>query len=143
MRQAVPPKAGVAEMSSLPWRLEIMDIERLHRHLSEGKPKLFRDTAKFTLKTFKAGQNNIAAYTIAVLSRELGDRIDLERIWNAQGVSAELTDQIRIWAHEVNSVFERTANGRLVSEWAKKPECLEAVMNSTFSRPATQLPEIP
>jgi hypothetical protein len=36
----------------------------------------------------------------------------------------------------------RTANGRLLSEWAKKPECREIVMHSTFSAPAENIPEL-
>ena len=107
-----------------------------------AKAKLFRDTAKYTLKAFKAGQANIAAYTIAVLAQKLGDRLDLERVWNAQGASPELFEQITTWAAEVNDIFTRTANGRLVSEWAKKPECRDLIMGSTFSKPSADIPEL-
>jgi hypothetical protein len=107
-----------------------------------AKAKLFRDTAKYSLKAFKAGQANVAAYTIAVLAQKLGDRLDLEKVWNAQGASPELTEQIKVWAAEVNELFTRTSNGRLVSEWAKKPECKDVIMSSTFSRPAAGIPEL-
>lgn len=107
-----------------------------------AKAKLFRDTAKYTLKAFKAGQNNVAAYTISIVAQQLGDRIDLERVWNAQGPSPELFEQIKVWAGEVNDIFVRSANGRLVSEWAKKPECRDLVMGSTFSKPAKGIPEL-
>lgn len=106
-----------------------------------AKAKLFRDTQKITRAMFKAGQANVAAYTISVLADKLGDRLDLERVWAQQGGSPELMAQITTWAQEVNEMFIQTAGGRLISEWAKKPECLEIVMNSTFSKPAERIPE--
>ena len=35
--------------------------------------------------------------------------------------------QIQAWAAEVNKVLHDSAGGRMISEWAKKPECWEAV----------------
>lgn len=107
-----------------------------------AKAKVFRDTQKLARPMFKAGQANVAAYAISVFADKLGDRIDLERIWEKQGGSPELMAQITIWAQEVNEIFLRTAAGRLISEWAKKPECREIVMGTTFSRPAEDIPEI-
>lgn len=107
-----------------------------------AKAKLFRDTAKIALPMFKAGQGNVTAYAISVLAAKLGDRIDLDRVWAKQGGSPELMAQITIWAQEVNEIFVRTADGRLISEWAKKPECREIVMGSTFSQPSADIPEV-
>ena len=107
-----------------------------------AKAKLFRDTAAIARPMFKAGQANVATYAISVLAAKLGDRLDLERVWLNQTGSPELMAQITIWAQEVNEIFLRTANGRLLSEWAKKPECREIVMGSTFSRPAADIPEV-
>ncbi len=107
-----------------------------------AKAKLFRDTSKYTRGAFKAGQANVAAYAISVLSDKLGDRLDLEKIWSRQSASPELMAQIRIWADEVNDVLVRTAAGRLVSEWAKKAECRESVLASTFSKAASGIPEV-
>jgi hypothetical protein len=30
----------------------------------------------------------------------------------------------------------------MVSEWAKRPECKEAVMGASYSAPATDIPEV-
>jgi hypothetical protein len=107
-----------------------------------AKTKIFKDTQKLVRPMFQAFQANVAAYVVAVLSDRLGDKIDLNRIWIRQDVSQELLSQIGIWAREVNDVLHRTAGGRMVSEWAKKPECREAVIGATYSEPADNIPEV-
>ena len=107
-----------------------------------AKTKIFRDTQKLVRPMFQAFQANVAAYVVSVLAYRLGDRIDLNRIWIRQGVSQELLSQIAIWAKEVNDVLHRTAGGRMVSEWAKKPECRDAVIGATYSEPADNIPEV-
>ena len=107
-----------------------------------AKTKIFRDTQKLVRPMFQAFQANVAAYVVSVLADRLGDRIDLNRIWIRQGVSQELLSQIAIWAKEVNDVLHRTAGGRMVSEWAKKPECRDAVIGATYSEPADNIPEV-
>jgi hypothetical protein len=107
-----------------------------------AKAKLYRDTQKLLRPMFQAFQANVAAYTSAVLSEKLGDRIDLERIWAKQAVSPELLSQIATWAREVNDALHKTASGRMVSEWAKRPECREAVMGASYSEAVSDIPEL-
>lgn len=107
-----------------------------------AKTKLYRDSQKLLRPMFQAFQANVTAYTIAVLSDKLGDRIDLERIWAKQSVSPELLSQIAVWAREVNDVLHTTAGGRMVSEWAKRPECKDAVMGAKYSAPSADIPEL-
>ena len=107
-----------------------------------AKAKIFRDTQKLARPMFQAFQANVAAYAVSVLADKLGDRIDLERVWAKQAGSPELMEQIATWAREVNEVLHRTANGRMVSEWAKKPECRDAVLGATYSAAASGIPEV-
>jgi len=107
-----------------------------------AKTKIFRDTQKLVRPMFQAFQANVVAYVVSVLADRLGDRIDLDRIWIRQGISQELLSQIAIWAREVNDVLHRTAGGRMVSEWSKKPECRDAVIGATYSEPAENIPEV-
>ena len=107
-----------------------------------AKTKIFRDTQKLARPMFQAFQANVAAYAVSVLADKLGDRIDLERVWAKQAASPELMAQIGTWAREVNEVLHHTANGRMVSEWAKKPECRDAVLGATYSVAADDIPEI-
>jgi len=107
-----------------------------------AKAKLFRDAQKLVRPMFQAFQGNVAAYVISVLADKLGDRIVLDRIWARQAASPELTAQIATWAREVNEVLHRTAGGRMVSEWAKKPECRDAVLGASYSAPSEGIPEV-
>ena len=107
-----------------------------------AKAKVFRDAQKLVRPMFPAFQANVAGYTIALLADKLGQRVDFDKIWMAQGASKPLMDQIATWAKEVNAVLHRTANGRMVSEWAKRPECKEAVLGATYSAAASGIPEV-
>jgi len=107
-----------------------------------AKAKLYRDAQKMLRPMFQAFQANVTAYTIALTAQKLGDRIDLDRIWAKQAVSPELLAQIATWAREVNDTLHATSGGRMISEWAKRPECKEAVMGASYSEPATDIPEL-
>ncbi|EKD96623.1 MAG: hypothetical protein ACD_23C01375G0004 [uncultured bacterium] len=107
-----------------------------------AKAKLYRDIEKLIRPMFQAFKANVAAYLVSVLSERLGSKMDLDRVWVKQGISPELSDQLRVWAQEVSDKLHSTANGRMVSEWAKKPECREAVLGAQYSAPALGIPEI-
>lgn len=107
-----------------------------------AKAKLYRDAQKLLRPMFQAFQANVTTYTIAVLSEKLGARIDLDRIWIKQAASPELMSQIATWAREVNDTLHATSGGRMVSEWAKRPECKDAVMGANYSEPAGDMPEV-
>lgn len=107
-----------------------------------AKAKLYRDTQRMLRPMFQAFQANVTAYTIALLSEKLGSRIDLDRIWANQAVSRELMEQIAKWAREVNDTLHATSSGRMVSEWAKRPECKDAVIGASYSEPSDGIPEL-
>jgi hypothetical protein len=107
-----------------------------------AKAKIYRDAQKLLRPMFQAFQANVVAYTVSLLSEKLGHRIDLERVWNKQAVSPELLAQIALWAREVNEVLHASAGGKMVSEWAKRPECKDAVMGASYSAAATNIPEL-
>lgn len=107
-----------------------------------AKAKIYRDAQKHLRPMFPAFQANVTAYTVALMSEKLGSRIDLERIWTKQAVSPEFLSQLAVWAKEVNEVLHSSAGGRMVSEWAKKPECKDEVMSASYSAPAAAIPEL-
>lgn len=88
-----------------------------------GKVILFKQVQSLVRPMFQAFQGNIAIYTLSLISRHHGARVDLMRIWEQQAISTAFKDQIRIWAREVNAALHSTANGRMISEWAKKEDC--------------------
>jgi hypothetical protein len=106
-----------------------------------AKAILFRRTSSLVRPMFPAFQANVGAYVVAVLSRQFGDRIDLMRIWLQQDLSPELKAQVQTWAREVNDILHKTSGGRMISEWAKRPECWAAVSAARYSDPADGIPE--
>lgn len=107
-----------------------------------AKGLVFKSVQKLVRPMFQAFQANIAAYTVSLIATRFGDRFDLERVWARQGISQELLVQISVWAKEVNDVLHRTSGGRMVSEWAKRQECREVVLDATYSDLAPGIPEI-
>lgn len=127
----------IAEQCQNGWLPDVDDYK-----VMIAKAKLYRDMEKLIRPMFPAFKANVAAYLVAVLSKQLGDRIKLDRIWLKQGISTELAQQLRVWAEEVNTKLHATANGRMVSEWAKKAECKDAVLEATYSAPLSGIPEV-
>jgi hypothetical protein len=107
-----------------------------------AKAKIYRDAQKLLRPMFQAFQANVVAYTVSLLSEKLGHRIDLERVWNKQAASPELLAQIAVWGKEVNEVLHASAGGKMVSEWAKRPECKDAVFSGSYSAAMTNIPEV-
>jgi hypothetical protein len=107
-----------------------------------AKAKIYRDAQKTLRSMFQAFQANVTAYTVSLVSEKLGARFDLERIWAKQAASPELLTQISVWAKEVNDVLHASAGGKMVSEWAKRPECKEAVLGASYTAAATNIPEV-
>lgn len=100
--------------------------------------KIVHKTARPLVSAFLA---NVTVYTVAVAANHYGNAFDLERVWLRQGVSSQFLDQVEIWAREVNDRLHRTANGKMISEWAKRPECRDAMFAHPFSHPSIDIPE--
>ena len=106
-----------------------------------AKAIIFKRATTIVRPLFQAFQANITAYTVSLIANRLGAQLDLDKIWQRQDLSPELKEQITRWAREVNHVLHQTAAGRMISEWAKKPECWEAVRTATYSEPLEGIPE--
>jgi len=119
---------------------EIPDIRYYKRLIAQGI--IYKLAQKITRSMFKASQGNIAIYTVALIVNRLGNRLNLEKIWQQQDVSVQLRSQIEIWAGEVAEILTKTAGGRLISEWAKKPECWDAVKNANYSNYLKEISEL-
>jgi hypothetical protein len=64
-----------------------------------------------------------------------GGRIDFERIWSQQSISKELRTMIDTWVVNVDTELRQTAGSRMVSGWAKKAQCWEAVRDMSLELP--------
>ncbi len=106
-----------------------------------SKAILFKTATKLIRPRYQAFQGNITTYTLSLLSMKIGDQLDLDKIWEAQDLSQKLKDQIVAWSAEVHKQLHSSASGRMVSEWAKKPECWGWIKAVKFSEPLTHIPE--
>jgi hypothetical protein len=106
-----------------------------------AKAIIFKSAQKLIRPMFAAFQANVTAYTVSVLSDRIENNLDLDRIWQQQGLSAKLQQQIQVWAPEVYDTLNASAAGRMISEWSKKAECWESVLTGHLSEPLTGIPE--
>jgi hypothetical protein len=103
---------------------------------------IFKATNKLVRPKFPAFQANVAAYTVALLSKIIGSKINLNLVWQKQSISRELGDQILIWSEQINDAMHQTAKGRMISEWAKKGECWELLADKNYSNVEQLIPEL-
>jgi len=59
-----------------------------------AKAVIFKVTNKLVRPMFQAFQGNVATYLVSILATQLGDRIDLDKIWLQQDLSQKLKQQL-------------------------------------------------
>jgi hypothetical protein len=69
----------------------------------------------------------MVTYTLAWLSHNTSQRIDLKRIWLEQKLSPILRDTILEVSIKIHKTIIDSAAGRNVTEWTKRKECWETV----------------
>ena len=107
-----------------------------------AKAIFFKKTHALVRPMFPAFQGNVVVYLVSLVAERLGDRIDFEKIWLRQDISPSLRQFLTTWAVEVNEVLHRSAGGKMISEWAKKPECWVAVRSASYSSVVDDIPEL-
>lgn len=107
-----------------------------------AKAILFKKAHAVVRSRFRAFQANITTYLIAVLAVHADEQFNFERVWDQQDISEQLRAQLSSWATEVDDVLVKSAAGRMVSEWAKKPECWTAVRSASYSEISKEIPEL-
>ena len=91
---------------------------------------------------FPAHQANITAYTVAYLSSAASSTIRLNLIWEEQDLSPELKVLLRGWVHKVDTRLRETAGNRMVTEWAKREDCWQALRRRPLPLPEPLPPEL-
>lgn len=76
---------------------------------------------------FPAYQVNVTAYTAALIAHRCNDAIRYDDVWSAQSVSDGFRDLFREWGWAVDDGLRRTASMKMPTEWAKRPECWQAL----------------
>jgi hypothetical protein len=77
---------------------------------------------------FPAYRANSVAYTVALFSHKTYGRLVLRNIWDRQEISQTVEQVLTEWMPEVREHIIDTAQGKNVTEWAKKEGCWKAIM---------------
>jgi len=85
---------------------------------------------------FPAYRANAVAYTVAAISYRTAGRINLQAIWELQGVSDALSRTIHDWMGVIHQQLVASAGQRNVTEWCKKEECWRHIQTSGIPVPA-------
>ena len=108
-----------------------------------AKAILFRASQKAVRnEKFPAYQANITTYLVAYLSWRTSQALDLEGIWQAQGISNSLRELLQSWSHDIDQSLRETARGRMVTEWSKHEACWQKVRELQLELPDPLPPEL-
>lgn len=107
-----------------------------------AKAILFKKVQGLVRPMVPAFQANVTTYVVALMAHRLGRVLDLDRIWLRQDISPELQAQVRRWTAEVSKALHDSAGGRMISEWAKRPDCWTAIRAAAYSQPSANIPEL-
>ncbi|MEV4277698.1 AIPR family protein [Actinoplanes xinjiangensis] len=109
-----------------------------------AKAILFKQTDRIVAaRSFGAYKINITAYTVARLAQATERRIDLDRIWRDQRLTPALTEAIDELCGPVrDAIVNPLRAGTNIGEWAKRPDCWEAVLAVPWTVPASLTAEL-
>lgn len=98
---------------------------------------LFKETERIvSRRKFGGYRANIVTYTLAWLSHSTAKRIDLEAIWNFQGLSPALSNFIDILCVHAHEHITSAPGGQNVTEWCKKEACWKTFREHEVAIPA-------
>ncbi|MET8909195.1 AIPR family protein [Micromonospora sp. NPDC004551] len=102
-----------------------------------AKAVLFKATDKIiAAQDFGGYKINITSYSIARLAEATNRRIDLDRIWREQRLSPALAAALEELCVPVREVIVNPLRGGTnIGEWAKRPDCWEAVLGIPWTVP--------
>lgn len=107
-----------------------------------AKVIVFKHLQTVMRQILPAYQGNVALYLLALVARTYGNRFDFMKVWDCQQISPAFKDQARIWGREVNDALHASAQGRMISEWAKKDDCWRELQSVVLSKMVGHVPEI-
>lgn len=98
-----------------------------------AKAILFRRTEKLVQQQQYGGYRaNIVTYTLAFISYKSAQRIDLERIWKEQALTAVLENEIIVVSKFVQQLIVNPPGGANVGEWCKKEKCWQVIRDYQY-----------
>ena len=100
------------------------------------KAILYKQTYAIVRKKLTGGYRpEIVRYTLALLLYRTEHKIDLDRIWKEQDLSADLKHVITEMIFHIQEFVIHPPDGKNVGEWCKKKECWEALLKQYIEIP--------
>jgi hypothetical protein len=123
---------------------EVPQIDASYCRRLVAKAILFKQTDRIVAaRSFGAYKINITSYAIARLAQATGRRIDLDRIWREQRLTPALVAAIDDLCGPVrDAIINPLRTGTNIGEWAKRPDCWEAVLAIPWAVPANLTAEL-
>lgn len=102
-----------------------------------AKAILFRRAERIvSQQEFGGYRRNIVTYSLARLSLATDQRLDLERIWNAQEIDEPIAVAIEQLSHVAYRVLtDDSRPSQNVTEWAKREECWDQMRRARWDPP--------
>jgi hypothetical protein len=96
---------------------------------------LFNKTAKIIKENndIAGYRSQVLNYTVSLISYLTSRKINFDLIWADQDLSNQFKKIINKWSYKIYEIIQKTANGKNVSEWCKKEECWQELMDRDFS----------
>ena len=77
-------------------------------------------------------RNSVVPYTLAIIGKETDYRLNLEKIWNEQGINEEFSGFLYDLMKEVHQTMKRLTPQDNIETWAKKDSCWETIKECTW-----------
>lgn len=112
------------------------EVDQSYFHRLIAKAILFRQAEKIVaMQKFGGYRANVVAYTLAYICHLTSGRIDLDRIWQHQGIGHGLRNAIETVSHQVHQIIIAPPGGKNVTEWCKRQECWVRVRDLKIDLP--------
>jgi hypothetical protein len=109
------------------WEMPVEEFKQL-----VGKAILYRHVQRVALDLrIPAFRVNVVNYTVALIAEVTARRIDLIRVWEAQGISDLLRQMAMDWLPRVAAALTSSAGSRNPTEWFKAEQCWKQLREVT------------
>jgi hypothetical protein len=114
------------------WRADWLPDESYFRHLV-AKAILFKECDRLVRRASLAGwKSNTVTYTVSLLARLTGHRLNLESVWAKQAPSEALQHALEqligtVWSH----IHSPPTAGMNIGEWCKQARCWDTLRTSS------------
>ena len=106
-------------------------------HRLVAKAILFKKAEKIvSAQNFGGYRANIVTYSLAWLSHQTAQQIDLDRIWKEQNLSDTLRDAITAVSKHAHAHITQPPGGRNITEWCKKEDCWNVFRAAKITLPS-------